>query len=423
MSELLNIKVKKYTLENGLEVILYPDNSLPVTAVNIWYKTGSANEVKGKTGLAHLFEHMMFQGSVNVPKEKHFKYIQEAGGTLNGSTSNDRTNYFETVPSNFLEMALWLESDRMGFLLPALDQAKLDNQKDVVMNERRQRYDNQPYGRSWELLFSNLFPPEHPYHWPVIGWMEDIEKFELEDAVNFFRTHYSPSNASLVIGGNINIDKTKLLVEKYFSEIPSFGNPDKPVVPESPLKENKRIIHPDNIIVPKLFLGWQSDKLFACYDAPLDIAADILAGSKSSILQRVLVHEKQVATDIAAFQYSGKYAGIFFIIATPGTGYSPDDLKEEILSLIGEVGKGNVNERDIVRSKNSIYSSYIYSLQHLSSLTDQINNYNCNRGEPESFIYDTQRYQQIVKEEVIEAVSRYLTKPHVELQIVRGEEN
>ncbi|MCK5457570.1 MAG: insulinase family protein, partial [Melioribacteraceae bacterium] len=206
MNDILNIKYEKYILDNGLEVVLYQDKSLPIVSVNLWYKVGSANETNGKTGFAHLFEHMMFQGSKNVPKEKHFNYIEEAGGNLNGSTSFDRTNYYETHPSNSLELALWLESDRMGFLLEALTQEKLDNQKDVVMNERRQRFDNQPYGLSWELIFSSLFPENHPYHWPTIGWMKDIEKFELTDVSQFFKTYYSPNNASLVVGGDIEYD-------------------------------------------------------------------------------------------------------------------------------------------------------------------------------------------------------------------------
>ena len=215
MSELLEIKYEKFVLENGLEVVLYQNLSFPTVAVNIWYKVGSANEHPSKTGFAHLFEHMMFQGSLNVEKEMHFKYIQEAGGSLNGSTSMDRTNYYETLPADSLELALWLESDRMGYLLPALTEEKLENQKSVVMNERRQNYDNQPYGLAWEILFSNLFPENHPYHWPTIGWMKDIEQFEMSDVKKFFENFYSPNNKSGMIsdrkyytpGGNNNNSK------------------------------------------------------------------------------------------------------------------------------------------------------------------------------------------------------------------------
>ncbi|MEJ2618482.1 MAG: pitrilysin family protein, partial [Ignavibacteriaceae bacterium] len=216
---ILNIDYEKYKLKNGLEVILHKNDNLPLVSVNIWYKVGSANEVKGKTGLAHLFEHMMFQGSQNVPKEMHFRYIQEAGGTLNGSTTFDRTNYYEKVPSNFLELVLWLESDRMGYLLPALTQDKLNNQKDVVSNERLERYDNQPYGLAWELIITNLFPEGHPYSWPTIGFMDDIKSYSLEDVTNFFKKYYSPANASLVVTGSFDNPMTKELIEKYFGDI------------------------------------------------------------------------------------------------------------------------------------------------------------------------------------------------------------
>ena len=206
--DLLNIDYEKYSLKNGLNVILYQKKDLPVIAVNIWYKVGSANEVKGKTGIAHLFEHMMFQGSKHVAKEKHFNFIQEAGGTLNASTSFDRTNYYEKLPSNYLELALWLESDRMGFFLPALDEIKLENQREVVSNERLQRYDNQPYGLAWETIITNLFPKNHPYSWPTIGFMNDIKSYTLNDVSNFFKSYYSPSNATLVIAGDFETDKT-----------------------------------------------------------------------------------------------------------------------------------------------------------------------------------------------------------------------
>ena len=225
MMELLNIPYEKYRLANGIEIILFQNKNLPSVAINIWYKVGSSNEVKGKTGLAHLFEHMMFQGSKNVPKEMHFRYIQEAGGSLNASTSFDRTNYFEKLPSNDLELALWLESDRMGLFLDALDQVKLDNQKSVVLNERLERYDNQPYGLAWEKILNNLYPPGHAYNWPTIGYYKDIESYTLEDVQAFFKKYYSPSNSTLVVAGNFEVDKVKSLIEKYFGELKNGEKP------------------------------------------------------------------------------------------------------------------------------------------------------------------------------------------------------
>lgn len=423
MENILNINYEKHILNNGLEVVLYRDKSLPIVSVNLWYKVGSANETPGKTGFAHLFEHMMFQGSKNVPKEKHFKYIEEAGGNLNGSTSFDRTNYFETVPANSLELALWLESDRMGFLLEALTQEKLDNQKDVVMNERRQRYDNQPYGLAWELIFSNLFPQNHPYHWPTIGWMKDIEKFELDDVRKFFKTYYAPNNASLVVGGDIEYNSTLELVERYFGEIPKEENVPTIPVPKVELTENKKIIHKDNVQLSKLYLTWETSKLYTEDDASLDILADILTGSKNGRLFKTLVFEKQIAQDISAFQYSVNLTGMFIIIATAKPGVTLDELKFEINTVLNSLIASGVTEKEFNRSVNTVKSSFIYSLQNLNSIVDQINNYNTNLGEPNSFISDLARFQKLEVKSIQKVANKYLTKNFVELQIIPKEEN
>ncbi len=250
---------------------------------------------------------MMFQGSQNGEKEMHFKYIQEAGGSLNGSTSMDRTNYYETLPADALELALWLESDRMGFLTAGINgQEKLENQKSVVMNERRQNYDNQPYGLAWELLFMNLFPQDHPYHWPTIGWMDDIKNFKLEDVKDFFKSYYSPNNASLVIAGNFNSESAKNLVKKYFESIKSNSEITQIKTPNINLTESKKIIFEDNVQLKKLYLAWHSDRGYGEDDSALDILADILAGSKNSRLNKKLVYDLEIAKDVIAFQYSAK---------------------------------------------------------------------------------------------------------------------
>jgi zinc protease len=418
MKDLFNFKYEKFKLDNGLNVILYPNNNLPLAAVNIWYKTGSANEKKGKTGFAHLFEHMMFQGSQNVPKEKHFRYIQEAGGTLNGSTSIDRTNYFETVPSNYLEMALWLESDRMGFLLPALTQEKLDNQKDVVMNERRQRYENQPYGLAWEKLFSNLFPEEHPYHWPTIGWMEDIEKFELNDVINFFKIYYTPNNASLVIGGNFKVEEAKILVDKYFGDIP--GNVVKPEIEycHTPLKETKKIIVPDNIQLPRIYLAWHSDPVFGEDDAAMDMLSEILTSSKNSRLYKQLVFDKQIAQDISSFQYSAKLDGAFIITSTAKPGVSLDEIKKNILGIIEDININGITPHELQRAKNGIKSTFIYSLQNLDKLVNQINYYNTYLDNPNYFEQDLARYENITVKDIQRTAEKYLSSNFVELHYI-----
>jgi len=416
--KLLKINYEKHKLDNGLEVILYQDKSLPIVAVNIWYRVGSANESKGKTGFAHLFEHMMFQVSKHIPKGEHFKLIQEAGGSLNGSTSFDRTNYYETIPSNYLELALWLESDRMGFLLPALTEEKLSNQKDVVMNERRQRYENQPYGLAWEILLSNLFTQNHPYSWPTIGWMEDIKNFKLDDVINFFKTYYSPNNATLVIGGNFDFDNAIKLVEKYFGEIPSNNSIPNVNTPEQNLEDSKKIIHEDNVQLPRIYLAWHSDKIFGNYDASLDILSDILTSSKNSRLTKSLIYDKQIAQDVNAFQYSGKYAGMFIIISTAKPEIHLEEIKKEIFEQINLLISNGISDEELIRSKNSIKSHYIYSLQKLDVIVDHINHYNFYLNEPDSFMFDLKRYENVTKENVIESAKKFLTNPYVELHII-----
>lgn len=418
MENHLDIKYEKYLLENGLEVVLVPITSFPNVTVNIWYKVGSANEKLGKTGFAHLFEHMMFQGSENVEKEKHFKYIQEVGGNLNGSTSMDRTNYYETVPPNALELALWLESDRMGFLLPSLTEEKLANQKDVVMNERRQNYDNQPYGLAWEILFKNLFPSNHPYHWPTIGFMDDIEKINLDDVHNFFRRYYAPGNASLVIAGNFYVPEAKQLVDKYFSKIEN--NNSVPTVNPDRIKfnESKKIVHKDKVQLERIYLAWHSDKAYGEYDAALDILADILAGSKNARLQKKLVHDLALVQDVSTFQFSGKYNGVFFIMITLKPGTAASEIREYVENSIKELAEEGITDKELIRSKNSFKSSFIYSLQNLENLANQINSYNVDLNNPNSLMFDLERYQKLQKEDIKNAAEIMLLKPNVELLIV-----
>lgn len=416
--DLLNIEYEKYNLKNGLEVILFRDSGIPLVASNIWYKVGSANERKGKTGIAHLFEHMMFQGSANVPKEMHFKHIQEAGGSLNGSTSFDRTNYYEKVPSNFLELILWLESDRMGYFIPALTQEKLDNQISVVKNERLERYDNQPYGLAWELIISNLYNNGHPYSWPTIGFLQDITSYTIEDVTEFFKTYYSPSNACLVIAGDFDNSKTKELIEKYFGNISTDKKVNHLKISQPYLNENVLLSYKDNVQLERIYLTWHSEKAYGEYDAALDILSDILSGSKSSRLYKNLVFEKEVAQDVTAYQFSGKLSGFFTIIATAKPGVKLNLLKEEILKELDKLKSDGVTEKELIKSKNGIKSSFIYSMQNIDSLADQINSYNFFLNEPNSFNFDLKRFEEVENEKLKSTVEKYFSKPFVELQII-----
>ena len=414
---------EKYTLPNGLEVILNIIKNVPLIAVNIWYKVGSANEVKGKTGLAHLFEHMMFQGSKNIPKEMHFRYIQEAGGTLNASTSFDRTNYFEKLPSNELELPLWLESDRMGFFLEALDQIKLDNQKSVVLNERLERYDNQPYGLAWEKLISNLYLDIHPYSWPTIGFYNDIESYTVEDVRSFFQQYYSPANSTIVIAGNIDVQRTKLLIEKYFGEIKNNGIP-KEIMTEFPkLKENKMIEFEDKVNLERIYIAWHSPKAFDEEDSAMDVLADVLTGSKNARLTRKLVYELEIVQDVNAMQFSGKYGGHFMIVATTKPGKSLDEIKKIILDEVSLLAEKNISAQELDRSKNIIKSNFIYSLQNIDTIADLMNLYNFYLGEPNSFNYDLKRYSSLNERNIKQVAKKYLQEKLVELRIVPERKN
>ena len=415
--ELLNIPYEKYTLQNGLEIILHKTSSLPLVAANLWYKVGSANEWEGKTGLAHLFEHMMFQGSENVPKEMHFRYIQEAGGTLNGSTNTDRTNYFEKVPSNYLELVLWLESDRMGLLLPALTQEKLNNQIDVVRNERLERYENQPYGLAWEILISNLYPKKHPYSWPTIGFLQDIS-YSLEEVKNFFKTFYSPSNATLVIAGDFDAAITKELVEKYFGDIISNGVSSNPHPVEAKLEKEIYIERKEDVQLERIYFAWHTDPAFEKYDAALEVLSDILTGSKNSRLYKNLFFDKELVQDVTSYQHSGKYGGIFIIIATAKPGTELSEIKEEIFKEIKNITANGITDKELIKSKNGIKSGFIHSLQNIDSLANQLNYYNFYLNEPNSFTFDLRRYEEMTPFLIKESAGLHLTKPFVELRII-----
>jgi zinc protease len=386
---------EKYKLKNGLEVILLEDHRLPLVATNLWYHVGPANERPGLTGFAHLFEHMMFQGSKHIGDDAHFKLLEGAGASdINGTTDFDRTNYFETLPSNQLELALWLESDRMGFLLDTLDGAKLANQRDVVRNERRQG-ENSPYGLVEEEVFHQLFPKTHPYYANVIGSHADIESARLKDVREFFKLYYAPNNASLAIVGDIDKAQAKALVEKYFGPIASGAPVPKINATTPPITAERRAVVTDQVELPRVYMAWLTDPIYKPGDAEADLLALILGGGKSSRLYKRLVYERQIAQDVAASQYSLILGSVFQIQATAKPGVKPEDLEKAINEELDAVRKDGVTADQLARARNVIQTRIVQGLETLGGfggVADRLNQYNHFLGDPGFLAKDLERY-------------------------------
>ena len=385
---------EKYQLKNGLDVILLEDHRLPLVAVNLWYHVGPANERPGLTGFAHLFEHMMFEGSRYAGEKAHFLYLEAAGASsINGSTDFDRTNYFETLPSNQLELALWLESDRMGFLLEKLDGERLENQRDVVRNERRQNIENAPYGLVQEEMFHQLFPKEHPYHASIIGSHEDIEAARLEDVRDFFRLYYAPNNACLAIVGDFDGVRTRELVEKYFGPIPAGKPVPRPEVRPPEIAAEKRVIVGDQVELPRVYLAWITDPVFSQGDAGCDLIARILGGGKSSRLYEKLVYERRIAQDVHAQHLSLALGSVFLVEATGKPGTEPQQLEDAVREELEKFRESGPKPAEIERAQNTIESAIIRALENTGGFADRLNMYNHFLGDPGYLPCDLQRYQ------------------------------
>lgn len=385
------IKTKKYILANGLNVILCEDHSIPVVSVNVWYHVGSKNEKAGRTGFAHLFEHMMFQGSKHSD-EDYFVPLEKVGAVVNGSTSEDRTNYHETLPSNYLEMALWLESDRMAFLLPALTQKKLDNQRDVVKNERRQRLENQPYGKVYDLLPSLTYPNDHPYSWPVIGSMADLTAASVEDVSEFFRGFYLPNNASLCITGDFDPEQTQAWVEKYFGSIP----PGPPIdrleswIPD--LNGIRRARIEDNVELSRLYYVWHTPQQYAPGDAELDLLASILTSGKTSRLYQALVYEQQIAQDVSSYQASQELSSTFNIEVTARSHSNLQQIEKAVDEELKKILAHGVDPNELKQAQTVYEAGYVRGLQSIEDLADTLNGYNVMLGDPNRLQWDLLRY-------------------------------
>ena len=416
----MDIPFSKHTLANGLDVLLHEEHGCPIIAVNIWYHVGSKNERPGHTGFAHLFEHLMFEGS-----EHHdsgfFQPLQAAGASLNGSTNSDRTNYWEVVPASALELALWMESDRMGFLLPALTEQKFVNQRDVVLNERRQNYENRPYGLASMAMLKALYPSDHPYHWTTIGEVADLNAAKLDEVHEFFRRYYHPANASIVLAGDFEPDAALAMVRSYFEGI-APGQPVDRVNVTASIDAERRILLEDRVELPRLYLAWLTPAMFAEGDADLDLATDLLANGKTSRLYKRLVYDERIATDVSASQSSREMSSFVQMSATAAPGHTLAEIDRVITEEIARVANDGPTDDEIERGRVQAETQFVQRLQTVGGFggkSDQLNAYNTFLGRPDYFTQDLARYERVTKASLTGAVARYLHGSHrVALSIV-----
>lgn len=399
----MNIPIESYRLDNGLLVTLSEDHTAPIVAVNLWYHVGSANERLGRTGFAHLFEHMLFQGSEHVGSNEHFELIQRAGGTLNGSTWLDRTNYFETVPSNQLALALWLEADRMGYLLPAMTQQKLDTQRDVVMNERRWSVDNQPYGTWWEKLPALTYPESHPFNHSLIGSFEDLQAASLEDVSHFFATYYTPDNAVLTVAGDFDAGEARKMIDQYFAAIPKGKG--KPALPDMSLPNTfgKRLrqVVPDDVSLPKIYLAFRSPVFGSDEYYAASICSAILGMRRGSRLHSSLVRDKQIAADASAFTFDlpkGSDLLVLDVTARPET--SAERLEEAVEEEVNRLYADGINEGELERVLALIETDYVKAMQSASERADRISMFATYFGDPNIVNTQIDKYRAVTVQRV-----------------------
>jgi zinc protease len=426
-AERLSVPYEMFRLPNGLTVIVHEDRSAPIVSVNTWYHVGSGRETPGRTGFAHLFEHLMFEGSKNVPEGAFDRWLEAVGGDNNGSTSNDRTNYWENAPANALEVPLFLESDRMGFLLDTMSPERVDGQRDVVKNERRQGVENQPYGRVEDLLPPALFPKDHPYSWPVIGSMADLSAASHQDVEDFFRKWYGPANASVVIAGDVDAKEVRRLAEKWFSDVPA----SEPVEPYAPrpvvLREEKRLVLEDDVQLPRLYVAWVTPPALAPGDAALDAVAGVLASGKNSRLYRRLVYELQVAQDVTAYQGSAALASTFQVVVTARSGRALPEILRLVDEEIARLAQEPPAERELARFLNQTEAGFYDRLERVGGFggkADQLNAYYFATGNPDFFEEDLARYRALSPSDVQAAASRWLSPGRVIVSVVpRGKKD
>jgi zinc protease len=407
----LAVPYTRFVLPNGLNVIVHEDHSTPMVSVNVRYNVGSLREKPGRTGFAHLFEHIMFEGSGHVAEGKFDEWLEAAGGDNNGSTSEDGTQYWENVPSNALDLALFLESDRMGYLLDAMSPAKVNGQRDVVKNERRQSYENRPYGMAFLTLGENLYPADHPYHWPAIGSMEDLSAASYDDVVDFFKKYYGPKNATLAIAGDVTVDQARRAVSKWFADVP-VSTPVAPLgAPSASLSEDKNVVLEDRVQLPRLYLAYHSPAWLTPGDASLDVTANVLTGGKNSRLYKRLVYDLQIAQDVNAFQSSNWLGSQFIIIATARAGHNLAEIQNVIDEEIGKLQQAAPSAREVQRAVNQFESGFLDRLEQIGGFggkADQLNQYSLRTGDPDYFAEDLARYKAIDPSDVQSAAISFL---------------
>ncbi len=404
----LSVSYERFQLPNGLDVVLHRDPSAPGVRVNTWYHVGSARETAGRTGFAHLFEHLMFEGSGHVPEGAIDTWLEEAGGNSNGSTTSDRTNYTTDAGANALALTLFLDADRMASLLDAMSPESVDGQRDVVKNERRQSYENRPYGLAFSVLGQTLYPPGHPYHWPVIGSMADLSAASFDDVAAFFRTYYTPNNASVVVAGDIDLAEARRLVEAYYGPIPRGPQPPPQTVVSASLVGETRLVLEDRVQLPRLYLAWLSPARYAPGEAATLALSDVLAGGKNSRLYKRLVYDLQIAQDVSAFQDGNSLSGAFYVIATARLGHSLDELRAVIDEEIARIQAEPPTDRELQRVVNGVESAFLDGLESAGDKADALNGYLTFTGTPDFFEEDLDRFRALSPRDLTDAALSFL---------------
>ncbi|MEW5928416.1 MAG: pitrilysin family protein [Gemmatimonadota bacterium] len=408
-----------FQLPNGLRVIVNEDHSTPIVAVNVWYHVGAGYEKPGRTGFAHLFEHILFEGSKNVPEGDFDNLLEAAGAINNGSTNSDRTNYYEVLPSNALELALWLEADRMGGLLDAMNEGKLNGQREIVKNERRERVENAPYGRLYETAFAALYPQGHPYSWPVVGSMADLSAATLQDVENFFRTYYVPNNAVLSISGDVSAEQVRPLVEKYFGWIPRGQDVQRPDIPVPAIPATRHITLEDRVTLPQLTMIWRTDKSYSRDDAALQALGNILSDGKNSRLYKRLVYDQKVAQNVSAFNYAQLLSGDFFVQVTARPDTDLGDMERAVDEEIAKIAETPPTADELKRVVTGLETAAVREMETVAGKADQLNSYLYYTGDPGYVDEDLARFRSLTPADVQRVAREYLAgKNRVVVSIV-----